>query len=277
MRSVLLFAFAAIAGISALSAQAAPDVVPLNFIHGLPFVDVKIGAVSSRMMFDTGGQLGLSVPKAAVTKSGSVRVLKEVYQFQDLAGNMYKVPMLAARRVSVGATRLERVAGRMHTKWGGGATTGPEAELTRAREAGSIGLEAFHGKPLMFDYKQGSLTIFEAGRAPKLDRTLALGYGGEGPFVVLHAGGRTLKFVLDTGTPVNLIDQRVLDCGANCNGQRLSELRDAHGFALMVQDVESVDLNGAPFDGILGAPFFRHYRVLFDLSGKQLHISPTAL
>jgi len=33
-------------------------------------------------------------------------------------------------------------------------------------------------------------------------------------------------------------------------------------------------LNGAPFDGILGAPFFQSYKVLFDLAADRLLISP---
>ena len=33
-------------------------------------------------------------------------------------------------------------------------------------------------------------------------------------------------------------------------------------------------LQGAPFDGLLGGPFFRQYRVLFDLAARRLLISP---
>ena len=55
---------------------------------------------------------------------------------------------------------------------------------------------------------------------------------------------------------------------------RLPKLADADGKELLAQDAERIDLNGAPFDGLLGAPFFRSYRVVFDVQGGQLHIAP---
>lgn len=253
---------------------AAADVVPLNFIHGLPFVDVTIGAARERMMFDSGGKLGLSLALTTAARSGSVKLLKTKYTFQDLQGQTFEVPELVAHRVRVGETQLGKVNGHVHVKWGGGADTGPEAVLTRARETGAIGLEAFTSHPLLFDYQRSTMTIFESGQAPKLSQSLPLSYGDEGPYVIVKAGGKTLKLVLDTGTPVNLLDNKALDCGAKCAGPRLANLRDVNGKALLPQDAESADLGGVPFDGILGAPFFRSYRVLFDLKSKQLHLSP---
>ncbi|WP_342118319.1 hypothetical protein [Pseudoduganella sp. OTU4001] len=252
----------------------AADVVPLNFIHGLPFVDVKIGAASERMLFDSGGRIGLSVALTTAAKSGSVKLLKSKYTFQDLKGQSFEVPELVAHRVRIGSTQLGKVNGHVHVKWGGGADTGPEAVLTRAREAGAIGLEAFTSHPLLFDYQRSTMTIFETGQAPKMAQSLPLAYGNEGPYVVVKSGGKSLKLVLDTGTPVNLLDQRALDCGDKCASPRLANPRDVNGKSLLAQDAEIADLGGAPFDGILGAPFFRSYRVLFDIKSKQLHLSP---
>ncbi len=42
-------------GMFTMAAQAAPDIVPLEFIQGLPFVDVTIGAATSRMLFESRG------------------------------------------------------------------------------------------------------------------------------------------------------------------------------------------------------------------------------
>lgn len=266
-----------LAAAASADAAAAPAVVPLEFIRGLPFIDVTIGAAQARMMFDSGGALGLSVAEPTIAKAGSVKLLEKTYRFMDLNGKVYEVPELEAGEVAVGAARLGTVKGRVHTKWGGGDSEGPEAELTRARESGAIGLDAFAGRPLLFDYKQLTMSIYEPGEAPELDRSqwrsLQLGYGGEGPYVTLQARGKTLKFVLDTGTPVNLVDVNAFNCG-QCDRPLLGDLRDAGGQPLLVQDAERIDLGGAPFDGILGAPFFRSYRIVFDLAHRQLHISP---
>jgi hypothetical protein len=249
--------------------------VPIEFIQGLPFVNVKVGAASLRMMFDSGGKLGLSLPAAAVDAAGTVKLLERKYRFSDLNGKVYEVPELQAEGVAVGTAQLGHVAGRVHTMWGGGATEGPEAELTHARESGAIGLDAFAGRPLMFDYGQQTLTIFEPGRSPKLNRSLRLQYGREGPIVILRAGGKSLRFAVDTGTPVNLVSRKALGCGVKCANRQSLDLSDGSGTPLSVQDAETADLNGAPFDGILGAPFFRSYRVVFDVKAGRLYIAPS--
>jgi hypothetical protein len=121
------------------------------------------------------------------------------------------------------------------------------------------------------------MTIYAAGQDSSADwkkwRSLPLGYGEEGPFVTLNVAGKPKKFVLDTGAQVNLIDAAKFICSRQCPRPRLPVLADAGGKSLAKQDAERIDLTGAPFDGILGAPFFRSYRVVFDLAGGKLHIA----
>ncbi|MCE3261915.1 MAG: hypothetical protein K0R43_994 [Pseudoduganella sp.] len=258
------------------SASAAPDIVPLEFVGGIPFVKVTVGAApAGRMMFDSGGMIGIAVPQSTIEQSGSVKVLDEKRRFSDLLGQVQEVPMLVARDVVLGATHLPPVSGQINTEWGG---NGADADLDAARKGGVIGLEAFAERPLMFDYRRRTMSIYAAGDAHKQEwkkwRALPLSYGKEGPFVTLRVAGVPKKFVLDTGAQVNLVDSGKFACSAECPRPRLPELADAHGKALSVQDAERIDLANAPFDGILGAPFFRSYRVVFDVKGGQLHIAP---
>ena len=96
---------------------------------------------------------------------------------------------------------------------------------------------------------------------------------------------RTLKFVLDTGTPVNLVNAQHLAVASiacrkpasgkpDCDPRSLGNVRDSDGHSLGELKAERVKLGGAPFDGLLGAPFFHEHRVLFDLPGHRLLISP---
>ncbi|WP_426343892.1 hypothetical protein ACN9MU_30655 [Pseudoduganella sp. R-32] len=253
-------------------AVAAPDVIPVELINGLPFINVAVGAASTRAMFDSGGKLGISLPAAVIEKAGTVKVLDEKKKFKDIHGNVYEVPRLLAEKVIVGSTLLAPVAGQAHTTWGG-APEGPEAELTRAREGGAIGLEAFANFPLLFDYKRRTMSILDAEQAALLGtpewRSLDLRYGGEGPVVTLVAGGKQLKFVLDTGAQVNLVKR-----GLACNTAQACELRDISGSLMLDMKVYHTNLDGAPFDGILGAPFFRGHRVVFDVKGGKLYVAP---
>ncbi len=272
------------------AAAAAPDVVALTYINGLPFVAVTVGAATTRLMVDSGGALGISIPEATVAKAGSVTLLAHKTRFHDLGGKVFEVQDLIAERVVVGTTRLAKVNGRIHTQWGG-APEGADAELTKAREAGAIGLAAFGEHALMFDYRQRTLSIFAPGDGPQAGQAgwhmLRLDYGKEGPTVSLVVGGKPLKFVLDTGSPVNLVNRDALaassapvSCahpdapGQDCDPRLLADVRDADGRSLGALMAERVTLGGAPFDGLLGAPFFAERRVLFDLSGHRLLIAP---
>ena len=84
MRIVSSFVFAA-----AISqhAFAAPDVIPVELINGLPFINVAVGAASTRAMFDSGGKLGISLPAAIIEKAGTVKVLDEKKKFKDIHVN----------------------------------------------------------------------------------------------------------------------------------------------------------------------------------------------
>lgn len=265
-----------------LGAAAAPDTADLGFINGLPFTTVKIGATSSRMLIDSGGALGLSIPESTVKQSGSVTLLGTTSRFSDLHGAVFEVPNLVARQVVVGKTALDPVEGRLHVEWGG-AAEGREAELTKARQAGAIGLAAFGKRPLMFDYAKGRMVIYAPGEGPQAGKdgwqALPLAYGREGPNVSLRVGGQLRKFVLDTGAQVNLADTAKLPASTcqGCDPRELGELRDEEGRSLGTMKAERIDLGGAPFDGILGAPFFRAHRVLIDIAGRRLLVQASAM
>lgn len=261
-----------------LAAMAAPDAAELSFINGLPFTTVKIGATASRMMIDTGGALGLSIPESTVRQSGSVTLLDTRAKFRDLHGKVFEVPNLLARQVVVGKTELGPVEGKLHVQWGGEDSN---AELNKAREAGAIGVAAFGDRPLVFDYARGRMEIHAPGEGPQAGKegwqALPLAYGKEGPNVSLLVDGKPRKFVLDTGAPVNLVDAGTFSREAPaCQGceRPLGELRDEAGRSFGALKAVPISLNGAPFDGILGAPFFRAYRVLIDVSGRRLLVAP---
>lgn len=271
-------------------AARAADVVPITFVNQLPFVTVTVGATTSRLMIDSGGPLGMSIPETTASKAGTVTLLDQKSKFRDLQGQVYEVRNLIANQVVVGATRLGPVEGRVHVQWGG-APEGPDAELTRARQAGAIGLAAFGKRPVMFDYRLGTLTLYEQSEGPQAGRQgwqeLPLEYGKEGPRITLTVNGKPLRFVLDTGAQVNLVNTQSLGpVGAtspcqekpaenrHCDPRALGQVQDSHGRSLGPLAAERIALSGAPFDGILGAPFFQRYRVLFDLSARRLLIAP---
>ena len=163
---IYVLTFIVAAALHASAGATEPDIVPLIFINNLPFVTVTIGDVSNRMMIDSGGSLGLSIPETTIAKAGSVTLLNQKTKFSDLSGKVFEVQNLVADRVVVGTTHLGLVNGRIHTQWGG-APEGSEAELTKARQAGAIGLEAFGKRSVMLDYQRRTLSIYAPGELPQ--------------------------------------------------------------------------------------------------------------
>lgn len=278
-----------LAGVLLHSVASAADVVPLTFVNSLPFVTVKIGAATTRLMVDSGGSLGMSIPTETIEESGSVTLLDQKTRFRDLQGQVYEVLNLVAKQVSIGNTELGPTEGQVHVQWGG-APEGPDAELTKARQAGAIGLAAFGNRPILLDYRQGTLLIYGPGDAPPTTqqdwRTLRLESGKIGPNITVNVDGKPLRFVLDTGAQINLINEKSLASttadsachrptsgGEQCDPRALGMVLDSNGHSLGPIMAQRVDLNGAPFDGILGAPFFQSRKVLFDLASGRLLIS----
>lgn len=283
LSALLIAAFAVLA---TARAAPAPDSIPLEFIDGLPFVDVAIGATHARLLFDSGGPLGISIPSSTIAAAGSVTVLEHKSKFKDLQGRLYEVPDVLAARVVVGHTALADVPGREHVQWGG-AGAGADTPLTRARTAGAIGASAFGNLPLLFDYRRGTLAIYAAGAGPRAGdagwQALALDYGKEGPSVRLRVGDRLLRFVVDTGSQVDLVDPARLPAApcsivgaavAACDPRTAPDVRSEDGQALGPMTFERIALHGAPFDGVLGTPFFAHHRVLLDVAAHRLLVAP---
>jgi hypothetical protein len=272
-------ALALLALLACRAGAAEPDTVPLHFINSLPFVGVRVGAVGSDMLFDSGGPLSISIPPSAAAASGAVTLLAEQAKFRDIQGEVHEVPMVVAKDIVIGRTPLPPVRGRIHVQWGG-APEGPDAPLTRARQAGAVGLGVFGDRPVMLDYAHGTMTLYAPGEGPQPGdagwQTLRLEFGRIGPSVVLDVAGKPLRFVLDTGSPVTLVKPDSLptkDGAGDCAPCLLSNVRDDSGHPIDALRVHTVALGDVPFDGLLGAPFFSDRRVVFDVAAHRLLIS----
>jgi len=272
-----------------LQAAAAPDVVALTISDGLPVATVKIGAATTRLIIASGDAPGISIPQTIVRASGSVTLLDTKTSFRDIHGIAYELQHLVANRVVIGSTPLEPIQGRLQAEWRA-VPEGFDAGPTKARPTGTIGLAAFGERSLMFDYAQAQLSIYAPGEGPKAGdqgwQALRLGYDQEGPSVRLRVNGKTLRFVLDTGATINLVDADAVSLSDvpcppaeaarfACGPDVLRDVRDESGRPVEAFRAERMSFKGVPFDGILGAPFFQRHRILIDLTGRRLLIAPS--
>lgn len=285
MKKVLLKLAVALGYVTYASDLFGADVTSLKFVNDIPFVALSVGAAQTTMMIDSGGALLISIPQATVERSNSVDLLEGVNKFRDVSGKEFEVRKLVARNVIIGRTKLDPIEGQLHVQWGG-AAEGNDAPLTIARQSGALGIKAFGDRKVLLDYKEETLSIYgrdenvNFGSGHWID--LPLEYGKIGPNILLSVNGRKFRFILDTGARVNLVDRKKFDVPAKCppnthdgicDPKMIGMLSDIGGNKVSELSAEQVDLGNAPFDGILGAPFFKKNRVIFDLSGKHLYLS----
>jgi len=266
-----------------------PRLTPLNFLRGIPFIAVTVGAVETELMFDSGGKLGLTLPDDIIQRSGSVKVLAHKSKFGDAAGNVYEVADLLADKVYVAGVSLSTpIAGRAHYSWGLNISSGDaEApdDLTRKQLNGAIGLEAFDGRALLFDYAHRQLGIYQPGQLPDLSasgwQVFDLKYDNEGPQITLNSAGKSLHFILDTGANLSTLKPSAINdadaCSKTaelsyCGARELTDLQALGGQRLAAQKFVMVEMKEVTFDGILGGDFFSKYLVLFDLAHRKLWI-----
>lgn len=278
--------------ISVAAHQASTTVIPLRFIQKIPFVQVVVGDASADLMFDSGGQLGITLQADLIKQAGSVTLLEHKTKHGDASGNVYEVQDMIASKVLVGNLSLGQVKGSVHYDWGLGASSdnaGQLSELKEARKTGTIGLAAFAPRPLLIDFAHRELTVYQPGGMPDLNtpgwRSLALKYDEVGPQVVLTLLGRPTKFILDTGATNSFLEPGSLDpekfptlCkdkpeGSNyCGHMDLLDIQDQNKMPIGVLPVELVEMKGVPFDGLLGADFFVSHFVFIDFAKKLVWI-----
>ena len=291
--SAIVWMVLTIPSISTAATDISDSVVPLTFVQKIPFVRVAIGSTEAELMFDSGGKLGITLPMDVIKRAGSVKILDHKSKHGDAAGNVYEVPDILASEVSVGGVQLaSSIMGSVHYEWGLDVSSGVSHEpdeLKSKRANGSIGLEAFNGKPLLFDYAHRELKIYRTGDLPNVSdpgwRALALEYGPQGPQVILTIGGRPQKFILDTGANTSLLMPSALDAarfpdicknmpkGSNyCGHMDFTGVMNQAGDDIGDLAVELIEMKGVPFDGLLGADFFQSHLVLFDITNRRLWI-----
>lgn len=272
---------------------AEPSTQALEFVQNLPFLNVKVGNANTRLMFDSGGQLGVTLSKDVITAAGNVKLLDHTSKHGDAAGHVFEVRDILAEQIEVGGVVLKDVPGNEHYKWGLEASSdgsGPPKELVDAQRNGTIGLAAFGEHALMFDYASKSLTIFDVDPQTTLDPkqwwVLPLSFDKRGPLVNMRMGSQSLTLALDTGASANILMPAVLGSkryqaackhkpkgGNYCGHLDVKDFATPDGVSFGTLGMELVELKGVPFDGLLGAGFFGQHKIIFDVAHGHLWVS----
>lgn len=171
-------------------------------------------------------------------------------------------------------------------------------QRTGRRIDGFVGYDVLTRRELRIDYLRREFSLLKSSRKPvhagvAPDHVLDLNFVDHLPVVKLKAGKQKLRFILDTGASVNLIDHRyaalTVPLGRKMNIQGLDgnnashdiiELREVKTLSLTAQQRAFVSMNldhlqaaGEPqIAGILGSTFLDNYVVGIDYRRRKLYL-----
>jgi hypothetical protein len=269
--------------LATLRCLASSQPIPVRFVDALPVVDVRLGDLGADFLLDTGGQIGITVPRPLINAATQVVLRDGFEKTTDAAGHMFSVQKLKALRVALGGMELGPVDGLVHYRWGlefGGDA--PEAHR------GVIGFGALSSHNVLFDLGHGTFTLFERGGNDRPDlaawRRLPFEYDSRGLVLRLSVNGIPATMVLDTGATTAVIrkDAAIFAKTASpcahaaadaefCGEATLrATAEDGRDFGPV--KVAIVRMGGVPFDGLLGIDFFRTHELFVDFDARALYV-----
>lgn len=207
----------------------------------------------------------------------------------------------ASGEVTLNQRRVESLefAGQQHDDvWALGLDLRDMEVRTGRSIDGFVGYKQLWNRELRIDYPNRSFSVLKSGRHPQWeerapDLVFNLEFSGHLPIVTLRIGKRRMRFILDTGAAVNLLDQQYakeadrtqrqmniqgLD-GLNndCDIVRLGASRSLPltptQREFVVTDLEHLQEPGEQrVAGILGSSFLRRYCVGIDYRRRKLYL-----
>lgn len=269
---------------------ASPTVIPVTTIDDLrlPLIPVTLGTVTTHLMLDTGGQIGITVPEALVGPATGVFLTGRQERRIDATGKVSRVRQLIAPIVDLDTAKLGPVAGSVNYEWGLRINDDERMPTPESLNAGVIGLGALSSHNLLLDMAQQRLLLYARGSAEQPDiaawRQIPFTYDESGILVTLTADGVPLRFSLDTGASSSMLSRdaaifakRPSPCAgeqaddAHCGMWRLEPL-ESEGAPFAGVDVLVAPMAGVPFDGLIGMDFLRAHKVYIDFDTRTLHV-----
>jgi len=268
----------------AASARAA-ETVPVRMIDGLPVIEVQLGAIKADFLLDTGGQLGITVPPPLINNATGVKLGTEQRKMGDAAGNIFMVQSLVATTLKLASAELGPVDGLVNYKWGLKIGPGEAPEVTNK---GAIGMGALSSRNVLLDLSAGRLVLFDKGGQDRPDvtswRQVPFIYDKAGVVVQIFVNGAPASMSLDTAATTSMISKDAALFAATpspcrrkppaspfCGMKQLKRVKAGDG-DIGALTVAVAQLQGVPFDGLLGIDFFLARKVFIDFEFKTLFI-----
>lgn len=258
----------------------------LDIVNGMPYVNAQHDGKDGRFLLDTGAPM-LVLNSSKITGKESIPAASFSSSFNLSATKVKKFQWASVERKHLQALVLEID----HLE-----------KSTGSKLAGIIGYDILKDFELFIDYPNEQVLLLHPGenslhKAAKPMATLDIELQDHLPVITVQIGTKTLRFGLDTGAGVNLIDK---DCKTALPLEfftilGVEEIRainqtSSQVEAALVNDVHIADLpfdnmkylltefsdlqskTNLKIDGLMGFPFFERVKCSIDYPNKKLHI-----
>lgn len=271
------------------SSACAAETIPVRMIDGLPVIEVQLGAIKADFLLDTGGQLAITVPPPLINSATGVKLGAEQRKMGDAGGNVFMVQSLRATSVKLGSSELGPVDGLVNYKWGLKIGSGDAPEVTNK---GVIGLGALSSRNILLDLSARRLVLFDKGGQDRPDltgwRQVPFTYDKAGVVMQVSVNGATAAMSLDTAATTSVVSKGSAVFAATpspchgkppstqfCGMKEFKQVKAGDG-DIGALTAAVVELQGVPFDGLLGIDFFLRRKVFIDFDVKALFIEVAA-
>ena len=257
----------------------------MRMIDGLPVIEVQLGAIKADFLLDTGGQLAITVPPPLINSATGVMLGTDQRKMGDAAGDVFMVQSLVATSVKLGSVELGPVDGLVNYKWSLKIGAGDAPEVTKK---GVLGLGALSSRNVLLDLSAGQLMLFERGGQDRPDlvgwRKVPFTYDKAGIVMQVIVNGTAAAMSLETAATTSVLNKGAVlfsvtpsPCRSKppttpfCGMKQFKELHSGDG-GIGSLTVAVAELQGVPFDGLLGIDFFLTRRVFIDFEARALFI-----
>lgn len=259
------------------------EILDIEFIDHLPFINIKVEGNSAKVLIDTGARNKyLVLSESILAKLSTTKQFPTKEKSSDITGKEYIATEYVLPQFNIGSIPFIQTRVSQDTNWGlseGGA----KSPLTT--KDGVIGLALFINKAIIIDYPNKKFVIIDGKYPPQYDidnwNDIAFKVDRYGLSFFLNIdNNKTKRFILDSGANITLIKQ---------SAAGISEIKNDCMFSLMnyncryiksetlkLKDLELPNLQMFIFDfprdfepdGILGYNFLEDKVLYIDFNKR---------
>lgn len=266
------------------------EILDIEFINNLPFVNIQVENEKAKVLLDTGARNQVLVLKEDIlSKLSTIKLFPTKEKSSDITGKEYIATKYILPNFNIGAVSFFQVRLTQDTNWG---LSDDSAENILKTKDGVIGLELFINKAIIIDYPHKKLTIIYEKYPEEYDidnwHNLDFKVDRYGLNLYLSIDqNKTKRFILDSGSNISLIKQSSIGTSEVKNDCLITLMNDnscnyVESRNLILKHLELANMKFFLYnfqrdfepDGIIGYDFLEDKVLYIDFNKRIMKMKP---